>query len=212
MIDLPKIRLENFEKVREQYGTAAELARALERSPQQINDMLAGKKSFGPRIARYIEEKLNLGKGFLDEPHELTGTKISRSKKIPVLSFVQAGLPTDSGDNSYDEWIDVGDDVPDNAYALTIKGSSMKPVFHEGETVIVNPDLSPRPGDYVVARIDNGCMNEATMKQYAVTGFDKYGRETFELRPLNPLYPTLSSQELQLQLCGVVVECRKRFR
>lgn len=35
MIDLPKIRLENFEKVREQYGTAAELARALERSPQQ---------------------------------------------------------------------------------------------------------------------------------------------------------------------------------
>ena len=106
----------------------------------------------------------------------------------------------------------MGDDVPDNAYALTIKGSSMEPVFHEGETVIVNPDLSPRPGDYVVARIDNGCMNEATMKQYAVTGFDKYGRETFELRPLNPLYPTLSSQELQLQLCGVVVECRKRFR
>lgn len=41
---------------------------------------------------------------------------------------------------------------------------------------------------------------------------EQYGRETVELRPLNPLYPTLSSQELQLQLCGVVVECRKRFR
>lgn len=211
-MDVQQIRLTNFDKIRQKYGSKAELARRLNRKPQQINDMLAGKKSFGPKIARYIESTLQLPNGFLDEPHELTSTKLSNSKKIPLLSFVQAGVMTESGDNSYDDWIDVGEDIPANAYALEIRGASMEPVFHEGQIVIINPNLCPHPGDYVVARLDNTYGNEATMKQYAVTGIDEFGRDIFELRPLNPLFPTLSSQTNPLQILGVVVECRTRFR
>lgn len=212
MIDLPKIRRENLEKIRDKLGSAAELARKVERSPQQINDTLTGKKSFGPKIARYIEEKLGLRSGYLDEPHDLSETKLSKTKKIPLLSFVQAGLPSRSGDDEYDTWIDVDESEPDTAYAVVIKGPSMEPVFSEGQIVIVNPEICPKPGDYVVARLANNYENEATLKQYAVTGIDEYGRDIFELRPLNPLFPTLRSNEIEIQICGVVVERRERFR
>lgn len=212
MFDIAKIRLENLGKIRQKFASNAELARALNRAPQQINDMFAGKKSFGSKIARHIESSLNLPTGFLDEAHNLEGTKLAEGRKIPVLSFVQAGLPTDSGQNGYDEWLDVDDKTPSNAYALRIRGQSMDPVFHEGQLIIVNPNISPRPGDYVVVRLDGSYMNEAMLKQYAVTGIDSYGREVFELRPLNPLFPTLSSMENKISMLGVVIECRTLFR
>lgn len=88
----------------------------------------------------------------------------------------------------------------------------MEPAFYQGEIVIVDPTLSANPGDYVVARVANSPDNEATIKQYAVTGIDRNGVETFEMRPLNPLFPTLSSKEFEIDLLGVVVEKRIKMR
>ncbi len=210
MIEINKTRIANLLKIRERFNSNAELAQAIDRAPQQLNDMLKGKKSFGTKIARHIEATLKLPAGFLDEAHELEGTKLAKGKKIPLLSFVQCGEKTDSGDQTYDEWLDVGENTPDNAFALYINGQSMEPVFHEGEIIIVNPNLAPRPGDYVIARFAD--TSDTTMKQYAVTGIDRFGREVFELRPLNPLFPCWNSQEHQIEIQGVVVECRKKFR
>ncbi|MBQ9240537.1 MAG: hypothetical protein IJ164_04250 [Duodenibacillus sp.] len=213
MIDLPATRRENLKKIRaKSFSTNAELARAIGRANSQVNDMLTGKKSFGAKIARSIEEKLSLSRGYLDEPHELEKVHAPSGKRIPILSFVQAGEPTNSGDNSYDEWLDVSDDVPNEAYALRIRGASMEPEFCEGDIVIVDPTISARAGDYVVARVTNCYENESSIKQYAVTGIDRNGVETFELRPLNPLFPTLSSKDLEIDLLGVVVEKRTRLR
>ena len=213
MIDIPNTRRENLRKIRDKrFSSNAELARAIERSSSQVNDMLNGTKSFGSKVARYIEERLQLPNGYLDEPHDLEEFSTTFGKKIPILSFVQAGHGTESGHNCYDEWIDVPSSTPDEAYALRIKGRSMEPVFHEGEIVIVDPTVSALAGDYVIARLANSSENEASIKQYAVTGIDKRGVETFELRPLNPLFPTLSSKELDIDLLGVVVEKRTRLR
>lgn len=213
MIDVASTRRENLQKIRQKRFTSnADLARAIERSSSQVNDMLSGAKSFGPKIARSIEEKLKLAPGYLDEPHALEKTPMKFGKKIPVLSFVQAGAWTDTGDNSYDEWLDVPEDTPSKSYALKVQGKSMEPVFHQGDIVVVDPTLSADPGDYVIARVATAPGNEATIKQYAVTGFDRNGVETFELRPLNPLFPTLSSQELEIDLLGVVVEKRTKMR
>lgn len=213
MIDIPATRRENLQKIRDKrFQSNAELARAIERASSQVNDMLTGTKSFGPKVARYIEEKLKLPPGYLDEPHELERVPVRFGKKIPILSFVQAGHPTDTGDNAYDEYLDVSEDTSDGSYALKIRGKSMEPEFHEGEIVVVDPTISANAGDYVVARVANACDNEATIKQYAVTGYDSNGVETFELRPLNPLFPILSSKELEIDLLGVVVEKRTRMR
>lgn len=213
MIDLPATRRENLQKIRDKRFTSnAELARAIERASSQVNDMLTGTKSFGPKVARAIEEKLKLPRGYLDEPHEIEQVPTHFGKKIPILSFVQAGNWTNTGDDSFDEWIDVPEDMPDGSYGLKIRGKSMEPAFYQGEIVIVDPTLSANPGDYVVARVANSPDNEATIKQYAVTGIDRNGVETFELRPLNPLFPTLSSKEFEIDLLGVVVEKRIKMR
>ncbi len=213
MIDLPATRRENLQKIRDKRFTSnAELARAVERASSQVNDMLTGTKSFGPKVARAIEEKLKLPRGYLDEPHEIEQVPMRFGRKIPILSFVQAGNWTNTGDDSFDEWIDVPEDMPDGSYGLKIRGKSMEPVFYQGEIVIIDPTLSANPGDYVVARVANSPDNEATIKQYAVTGIDRNGVETFELRPLNPLFPTLSSKEFEIDLLGVVVEKRIKMR
>lgn len=213
MLDIPATRRENLQKIRDKrFASNAELARAIDRASSQVNDMLTGTKSFGPKIARSIEEKLKLPRGYLDEPHEPEKVPTRFGKKIPILSFVQAGNWTNTGDDSFDEWIDVPEDMPDGSYGLKIRGKSMEPAFYQGEIVIVDPTLSANPGDYVVARVANSPDNEATIKQYAVTGIDRNGVETFELRPLNPLFPTFSSKELEIDLLGVVVEKRIKMR
>ena len=161
MLDIPAIRRENLQKIRDKsYASNAELARAIGRSS----------------------------------------------------SFVQAGNFTNTGDDSFDEWIDVPEDMPDGSYGLKIRGKSMEPAFYQGEIVVIDPTLSANPGDFVVARIANSSENEATIKQYAVTGIDRNGVETFELRPLNPLFPTFSSKEHDIDLLGVVVEKRIKMR
>lgn len=213
MLDIPAIRRQNLQKIRDKsYASNAELARAIGRSSSQVNDMLSGTKSFGPKIARSIEEKLKLPRGYLDEPHELEKVPMRFGKKIPIISFVQAGDFTNAGDDSFDEWIDVPEDMPDGSYGLKIRGKSMEPAFYQGEIVVIDPTLSANPGDFVVARIANSSENEATIKQYAVTGIDRNGVETFELRPLNPLFPTFSSKEHDIELLGVVVEKRIKMR
>ena len=65
-------------------------------------------------------------------------------------------------------------------------------------------------GDFdCVKEID--AIEEATIKRYYIAGFDDHGREIFELRPLNPAYPVMNSQQLKLSVVGVVVEAIKRF-
>jgi len=69
----------------------------------------------------------------------------------------------------------------------------------------VDPDESPRLGDYVVAK--NG-GEEATFKKYRPRGIDENGQEVFELVPLNDDYPTMNSGRQHIEIIGVMVEHR----
>lgn len=59
---------------REFGGVARRLALRLEKPEGQINDMLANppRKSFGERIARAMEDKLELPQGYFDQPSNTT--------------------------------------------------------------------------------------------------------------------------------------------
>ncbi len=74
---------------------------------------------------------------------------------------------------------------------------------------MVDPEISPNPGDYVVAR--NG-SEQATFKKYRPRGIDAAGNLIFELVPLNDDYPTLRSDTEALAVIGVVTEHRKKLR
>ncbi|EPM81686.1 XRE family transcriptional regulator, partial [Pseudomonas syringae pv. actinidiae ICMP 19068] len=112
----------------------------------------------------------------------------TRHFDYPEISWVQAGAASEAMDlgnistcptHTSDVW--AGHD----AFWLRVLGSSMtSPVgtsFPEGMLILVAPDMEPRSGQFVVARMAD--TNEATFKQLI-----KDAGELF-LKPLNPAYP-----------------------
>lgn len=139
---LKRIRIANLSRLAELNGSRSRLAEILGKAPQQINDMIRGTKSFGARIAREIEDKLDLPPGTLDtENAELGNPQVStiRFKRIPILSYVQAGMLTDNGQEQYDEWAIVPETLPEKTFALRVRGDSMSPNFQEGQLLFVDP-------------------------------------------------------------------------
>lgn len=67
-----------------------------------------------------------------------------------------------------------------HTFALRVSGDSMEPRFPNGVLLIVEPELDPMPGDFVIAK--NG-SEETTFKQLVRDGADWY------LKPLNDRYP-----------------------
>lgn len=113
--------------------------------------------------------------------------------QVPLIDFVQAGQWTDIADpyalgqGSEILWTD--QNVGKSAFGLTIEGQSMAPEFEPGDKIIVDPDVKPQPGDYVVAKLDN--EERSTFKKYRPRGSDKDGSPIIELAPLNTDWPTL---------------------
>ena len=82
----------------------------------------------------------------------------------------------------------------------------MTPEFQEGDTILIDPDVTPTPGDYVVAKNDDG---EATFKKYRSRGLNEHGEPVIELVPLNEDYPSLRSDRTPLQVIGTMMEHRR---
>lgn len=132
------------------------------------------------------------------------------SRRIPLVSYVQAGHMTEAVDSyvvgDASEWMLTDLELSVHAFALRIKGDSMLPEFREGDTVIIDPAVGPLPGDYVVAK--NG-DNEATFKKYRPRGINERGDQVFELVPLNEDYPSIRSDLSHVQIIGTMVEHRR---
>ncbi len=135
------------------------------------------------------------------------------SRAIPVISAIQAGamreitIPYSLGDGYATVFVD--DSYSQWAFALEIEGDSMLPKFEPGDIVIIEPEWTPRPGEYVAAK--NG-KQEATFKKYRQRGTDTAGNDIFELVPLNENYPILRSDETPLAIIGVMAEYRQKAR
>lgn len=124
--------------------------------------------------------------------------------RVPVISAVQAGHFKDIVDNHHpgeaDEWIKVGVQVRRHTFALIVEGDSMEPEFTEGMRIVVEPDMAPEIGDYVVA----GNGEQATLKKLVRDGNDLY------LKPLNPRYPIKPLGDSRI--IGVVREAHRKYR
>ena len=134
-------------------------------------------------------------------------------RTYPVISKIQAGkvkemvYPYEPGDGFAVEFGE--DDASPWAFYLEIEGDSMLPEFKPGDRVLIDPEVQPRPGDFVAAR---NTKQEATFKKYRVRGIDESGHEVFELVPLNNDYPVLRSDERHLVVIGTMIEHRRKFR
>ena len=157
------------------------------RSKSLYSDILNGRKTIGERLARSIEEAAGLPPGYLDTADIGVDLDVSPQRRIPLITWDKIAV---SGSVSEGEEALLTDmcDVSENAYALTITDDSMVPVFSRGDKIIVDPDVRPVPGDYVVASTPSGFV------------FRKYRllEEGFSLRPLNEDYPPIAGDKARV--------------
>lgn len=197
----------------------AELAARAGCSQGAINKILLGKSEktrFLADIARVLGISADALAGVSQGEHAQGNpqtfdanvqTVVAAVRQVPLISSVAAGKlveicnPYDLG--GYERLVMVHEEVSGRAFALEIIGESMLPEFCNGDIIIIDPEVLPQPGDYVVAR---NHVQEATFKKYRPRGVNESGKEYFELVPLNPDYPTLRSDLQNLIIIGVEVE------
>lgn len=129
--------------------------------------------------------------------------------EVPLVSEVEAGNYTvidnfRTGGGKF-ETVPTRVDVKRHTYALRVHGDSMVSEtgdsFPPGAILIVEPEMKPEPGDYVIAL---NADNETTFKQLIKDSGDLY------LKPLNSRYPIKPLGDAKI--IGVVREFTKRFR
>jgi len=132
-------------------------------------------------------------------------------RMAPVLNYVQAGEFCEYFDDAIaDRFEPVSTKHPKNSYWVELNGLSMIPDFYPEELVLINPDMQPSPGDYVVAK--KASENAVTFKKWRPRGFDDEGVEYCELVPLNPDFPIIDSRHTPFTICGVAVEHKKKLK
>ncbi|MCX2694291.1 LexA family transcriptional regulator [Pseudomonas sp. DCB_CB] len=198
----------------------AALARACGIKPPSVNDWLSGKTKtiegqnllLAAEFLGVLPKWLATGRGPMRKASGLAeGSNVeaalqpTRSFSYPEISWVQAGTAREAVDmgnvalcpqHSSDVW--AGED----AFWLRVTGDSMtpssgSPSFPEGFLILIAPDIEPRPGQFVVARMIS--TNEATFKQLV-----RDAGELF-LKPLNTAYPTRAVDDAW-EIIGTVVD------
>ena len=95
------------------------------------------------------------------------------------------------------------------AFALSIEDESMSPEFAPGDHVIVDPDVVPQGGDFVVARSAEDDV--PVLRLYRA--HERADGETAELVPLNAAWPTRQIDRRQSgRVVGTMVEHRRYRR
>lgn len=187
----------------------ADLARALGIDPQHLPNWR--KRRVPPTMYPAIAKALGLSLDWLvtgagPDPLGNTTPGPSLRPAVPLISWVQAGNWTECHDpyppGVADEWINPSTRVSACAFALSVRGDSMEPRFVEGDTIIVDPELEARTGDFVIVRLDDA--QEATFKQLVIDGPQRF------LKPLNARYPVIPING-NATVVGVVVEKRQVF-
>lgn len=200
-------RLKEFARLRGLKGPVA-LGIAIEKSPAQVANLLSGVAAFGEKVARSIEANAKLPTNWLDRLSDDDNTDVGPVLRgtVPLISDVQAGMYKEHVDNFHPgdgglELIPTSVPVQRYTFALRVSGDSMEPEFRAGMILVVEPEMEPNPGDFVIAKNGGG---ETTFKQLTKDGGDWY------LKPLNDRYPIKPLGNATI--LGVIRAVEKRFR
>lgn len=191
---------------------SARLARrGIELSPSQLSRLERGESDVGQDRLQQLGRLYGWTSGELLSGRGEDELGMQRARMVPLIDSVQAGHWTDVVDPYVKgdawRWVPAASDVGPRAFALQVDGASMEPDFHHGDVIVVDPDLQPKPGDFVIARIDDD--NTATFKRYRQKGTDGRGRPVVELVPLNPDWPPILLKTGRI--VGVVTDHMRRL-
>lgn len=125
----------------------------------------------------------------------------------PLISWVSAGQWMEAVEpyhrRAIDNWYETTVECSEDSFWLDVQGDSMtSPVglsIPEGMVILVDPEVEPRSGKLVVAKLEG--VNEATFKKYVEDAGRKY------LKPLNPQYQ-MTEIDGNCRIIGVVVDAK----
>jgi phage repressor protein C with HTH and peptisase S24 domain len=120
----------------------------------------------------------------LDEFLKLVDSDPPKPRAVPLIGLAQAGsgrLFTDDGMPTGDGWDaielpSVGGD--EKLYAIEVQGDSMRPLYRDGDVLVVSPTAALRKGDRLVLRTQAGEVMAKELKRRTA--------KSVELSSLNP--------------------------
>lgn len=220
----PEIRLRNLnkylEKLEIEQGLKS-LAAVAEKyegfNASHISQIRNGKRNLGENAARKLEQIFKLPSLYFDKStsSESNATPISQSeiRQVPILNITQAGRWRKYFDGAIaDNFEPLIGDYGDFVYGVVLDGNSMVPDFNDGDIVFVDPDIQPCAGDFVIAMCELPDGYATTFKKYRPRGFDKYGREYFELVSLNEDFGSYDSRNVKCTIIATAVRQSKKLR
>jgi len=132
-------------------------------------------------------------------------------RRIPIISYsaiidwVESAISPATSET--EKFLFTERNLSIDAFAVEVKDNSMLPEFKPGDRIIVDPDIVPKPGDFVIARCAK--EKEATFRKYRPRGKGADGKDIYVLTPLNEDYPSTRSDVVSIALIGVVIEWRR---
>jgi len=128
-------------------------------------------------------------------------------QKIRLIDTILATAPPGAAheflDEQMEEYLYVNSEYAEETFATRVADDSMIPDFYPDNVIIVDPTISPKPGQFVVAIIGEKI---ATLKKYASRGFGEDGSEIFELLSSNPVHASFRSDHVPIRIIGVARE------
>jgi len=197
-----------------------ELARAVGVRPPSVSDWLSGKSKTMEgenllKAAKFLSVNANwlatgngtaTDKNTKNNDEEIANIlfKNLNINKVPLLDYKQITHWFENKNEkiklyTYTDYL--GAD-PENIFSLIVQGDSMSPDFKDGDLLIVDSSINPKPGTYVIAQCN---LDEVTFKKYRVLYQNECGEDIFELVSMNKDYPSLTSLDNRIRVIGVVV-------
>ena len=219
-MDIRELIGNRITKSRKELGiTIKELAaRTKVLSPARISNWEQGTRSPGPIEAKLLGEHLQVSASYIlcltdNTQGELSHASKNGPKFVPILTMKDALHIKELSDSGYDyrtlERVIIVDEFnksnkSDYLFAIQIEDNSMQPGFNLGDLVVLDAELTPKPGDYVLAFLPE--KKQSVLRQYG-----EADGCLFQLLASNDLWAAINVKNDDVKIIGVVVEYRRYF-
>lgn len=218
--DHERCRLENLERLVDEAGSAAALARRAGTSPSylsqvrnQLKTVNGRARGIGDELAEKLERAMRKPVGWLDMAHPqivdepapyLASAPATIGAHVPVLSWEQAPDWIDGSEVDAIEHLPCPVPCSARSFILQVRGESMAPRFMKGELVYIDPELARLDGCFVVAAPHDGA--DYDLRQLVTEGTRQY------LKAWNPDWPErVTGVERGTRWLGRVIFRGERF-
>ena len=182
-------------------------------SPARISNWEQGTRSPGPVEALLLARNLGVAASYIlcmtdNIDGEITHSSGHGHQYIPMLAMTDAPHARELASGFTTEKTIVVDGFNKSLhseclFAITVEDNSMQPAFNTGDLVVVDAELTPKPGDYVLAYLQ-------AKKQSVLRKYGEMDGCLFQLLASNELWAKVNVKHAdEVVLIGVVVEHRR---